>query len=393
MKKLLFSLLLFFSFINTAGAVEVPSLFYGNGCPHCTVVINYLEENNLLDQVILKEIYQDRDNASEYNDLCRTLLIPIYDRGVPMLYADNTTYNGSVEIIDYLKEHLNQPVTEPAPIPIPEITTPPAEEIPIVEQEPEPLPELEIIPIAITPTTTQSSTTLPLIPPEKETFGLTLPILISAAIVDAINPCAFAVLLILMTTVLASGNKKRALLSGLLFSASIFISYLLMGLGLYKIIATSNTTTLFMKVIGSLAIVLGLFNLKDFLWYGKGVLMEVPLSWRPKMKALIHKITSPTGAFLIGFLVSLFLLPCTSGPYIVIIGMLGQTEMFTQALALLVLYNLIFVLPMITITIAVYFGMNVQKAEETRTKNLKILHLIAGIIMLGMGVIILFGLI
>ena len=121
--------------------------------------------------------------------------------------------------------------------------------------------------------------------------------------------------------------------------------------------------------------------------------MEVPLSWRPKMKGLIHNITGPLGAFFTGFVVSLFLLPCTSGPYIVIIGMLGQNELYTKAFLLLVLYNLIFILPMLAITIAVYFGMNVQKAEEKRSKNLKILHLIAGLIMIAMGVAILSGLI
>jgi cytochrome c biogenesis protein CcdA len=119
--------------------------------------------------------------------------------------------------------------------------------------------------------------------------------------------------------------------------------------------------------------------------------MEVPMSWRPRLKALVKSITGPISAFLIGFLVSLFLLPCTSGPYIVILGMLGHNETYLRAVLLLVLYNIIFVLPMVGITIGVYFGMDVVKAEETRTKNLRILHLIAGIIMLGMGIVLVSG--
>ena len=97
-----------------------------------------------------------------------------------------------------------------------------------------------------------------------------------------------------------------------------------MGLGLYSVIACIITAQLFIKIIAALAIILGLFNLKDFFWYGKGFLMEVPLAWRPKLKKIISSVVSPMGAFLIGFLISLFLLPCTSGPYIVIIGMLGH---------------------------------------------------------------------
>ena len=68
------------------------------------------------------------------------------------------------------------------------------------------------------------------------------------------------------------------------------------------------------------------------------------------MKRIIQRVTSVPGAFLTGFVVSLFLLPCTSGPYIVILGLLGKTATRPEALAWLVLYNLIFVLPMVAIT-------------------------------------------
>jgi len=60
------------------------------------------------------------------------------------------------------------------------------------------------------------------------------------------------------------------------------------------------------------------------------------------------------------FLVSLFLLPCTSGPYIVIIGMLGQKVTHAVAIKLLLLYNLIFILPMILISMGTYWGLNIQ---------------------------------
>jgi len=56
-------------------------------------------------------------------------------------------------------------------------------------------------------------------------------------------------------------------------------------------------------------------------------------------------------------------------------------------MGLLLLYNLIFVLPMLIITSAIYFGFTTtEKAEEWRTRKLKILHLIAGIIMLLLGI-------
>ncbi|OGD83287.1 hypothetical protein A2165_03830 [Candidatus Curtissbacteria bacterium RBG_13_40_7] len=165
-----------------------------------------------------------------------------------------------------------------------------------------------------------------------------------------------------------------------------------MGLGLYKALAWGNLPRIFLVFIGLLAIVLGLFNLKDYFWYGKGgFLMEVPMGWRPRLKALISGVTSPGGAFFIGFLVSLFLLPCTSGPYIIILGMLSQKTQFTQALAYLVFYNIIFILPMILITLAVYKGFSLKQAEEFRQKRLRLLHLIIGLLLIGMGSVVLAG--
>jgi cytochrome c biogenesis protein CcdA len=105
------------------------------------------------------------------------------------------------------------------------------------------------------------------------------------------------------------------------------------------------------------------------------------------MKGLIGRVTSIPGAFLIGFVVSLFLLPCTSGPYIVILGLLAKATTKSYAIILLIFYNLIFVLPMILITLALFFGLTTtKKAEKLRQKKLKILHLIAGIIILCLGI-------
>jgi len=317
-------------------------LFYGDGCPHCMKVEGYLDENNLIDTLDRKEIYHNSENAQEFNKICEEEGIDFMNRGVPFLYSEGECFVGDKQIISYF------------------------------ESKDENTKANEV----------------------KEGFSknLTIPVLLGAALVDAINPCAFAVLLILMTTILATGNRKRALFSGFAFAFSIFISYLLMGLGLYSVVANIETSQLFIRIVAILAIVLGILNLKDFFWYGKGFLMEVPESWRPKMKSIISAVTSPLGAFAVGFLVSLFLLPCTSGPYIVVIGMLGHTETYIKAVWLLILYNIVFVFPMILITIGTYFGLDIEKAKETRNKNLKILHLIAGLIMIGMGVALLLGL-
>ncbi|MCD6233138.1 cytochrome c biogenesis protein [bacterium] len=344
------------------GAVEKIIFFWGHGCPHCAKVEAFLQSNHLdrYFNVDSKEIYFNKKNREEFMKICDEENIPLAERGVPMAFIGGKCVIGDKPIIDALKAKI--------------------EELNIKKERNS----------VNSPNQKGNQAEVK----SSHQRKLTFPLVISAAAVDSVNPCAFAVLIILMTTILAIGSRKRALFAGLAFALSIYISYLLMGLGIYRALSAVRFSNLFMKFIGSLAIIVGVLNVKDYFWYGGGgFLMEVPRKWRPKMKLIIHSVTSPIGAFVVGFLVSLFLLPCTSGPYIVILGMLSQKEMFLQALSWLLLYNLIFILPMIGITIACYFGLSPQKAEEVRQRKLRVLHLIAGLIMIGMGVVILLKLV
>jgi len=228
--------------------------------------------------------------------------------------------------------------------------------------------------------------------PEAWKENLTLTAVVGGAIVDAINPCAFAVFILLFASLMTSDGKKRALRGGLFFALAVFLAYFAMGFGLLQLLQKINISLTALRIVGVFAILLGLLNIKDYFGYGKfGFIMEVPQSWRPKMKALIKSITTPFGAFFSGLLVSLFLLPCTSGPYIIILSLLAKQDSQTLNLAYLLLYNLVFILPFILITFIMYFGFSVQKAEETRRAKLRLLHLIAGVLMVILGAAILFG--
>jgi cytochrome c biogenesis protein CcdA len=115
--------------------------------------------------------------------------------------------------------------------------------------------------------------------------------------------------------------------------------------------------------------------------------MEIPLRWRPTLKKLLRGITSPLGAFFIGFIVTLFELPCTGGPYFFVIGLLSQTQSVWSVMPVLLYYNLVFVVPLLAITFLVYFGFtSIEHADKWKEKNIKVLHLIAGVIMLALGV-------
>ncbi|PIN98466.1 MAG: hypothetical protein COT90_04180 [Candidatus Diapherotrites archaeon CG10_big_fil_rev_8_21_14_0_10_31_34] len=223
--------------------------------------------------------------------------------------------------------------------------------------------------------------------------------LLGLALVDAVNPCELAVLVILMTAILSRhpNKKDKALKAGLAFSSAIFLMYTLFGFliifGFKTLVGLADIQTLwFYKVLAVLAIILGLLNLKDAVWYGGGgFIMEVPQKWRPKMKEIIKGTTSTAGAFAAGIIVSFFLTPCTAGPYFVFGGILSNMPFF-ETLPYLFIYMLVFISPMIAITLITFFGfMVIEDVAGWREKNLKKLHWVAGLLLLGLGFAMLLG--
>ncbi len=213
-----------------------------------------------------------------------------------------------------------------------------------------------------------------------------------AALVDSINPCAIAVLLILLGSLLTTSDHRKVFSSGILFILGLFIAYLMAGFGLFKALNLISFAGWFHYVIGAIAIVIGALNIKDYFWYGAGgFVTEIPRKWRPAMKQFLKKISSPLFAFLGGMVVIVFELPCTGGPYLFTIGYLASLPK-ASLIPILIYYNFIFILPLIVITILIYFGYsNIAKASKWKDKNIRLLHLISGIIMMGLGLWVFFN--
>jgi len=78
---------------------------------------------------------------------------------------------------------------------------------------------------------------------------------------------------------------------------------------------------------------------------------------------------------------SIFLIPCSSGPYLIVLGQLAKSATL-QTVSYLILYNFIFILPMLLLTILIYFGKTtVEKVGTAKEKYIRIIHLISGIIL------------
>ncbi len=227
---------------------------------------------------------------------------------------------------------------------------------------------------------------------------LTFPTLVALAAADAVNPCELAVLTLALIAILTRypRERKKVLQVGLAFTAAIFLMYLFYGLVLINIFkgitALADVKIWLYSALGVIGIILGLLNIKDFFSYGAlGMVTEVPKRWRPSMKNIIAGITSAKGAFITGLIVALFLTPCTMGPYLICCGLLEPLSII-QTIPWLLLYNIIFVLPMIAITLIIYFGFTtIDTVYGWREKNIRLLHLIAGIILVIIGFALLLG--
>ncbi len=216
---------------------------------------------------------------------------------------------------------------------------------------------------------------------------LTLPAVIGAAAASALNPCAGAVLVLLLGTILAASKRKNTVLSaGLSFTAATYVSYFFMGLGLLTTVRGAGLQRYITIAVSIIAVLIGLWSMKNRFLKRRAPAFELPEGWQPLIKRSTTRVSPVLGASFIGLAASLFLLPCTSGPYIVIIGMLAQNSTRMKAAWLLLLYNTIFVLPFVIITLIVGLGFATTKqVEKWRREKLENLRFFTGLFLFSLG--------
>ena len=225
-----------------------------------------------------------------------------------------------------------------------------------------------------------------------EPIELTIPILITAAALDSINPCAFAVLIFLLSYLLALGARSRILKVGTTYIGMVYIVYFISGLGLLTVIQTTNLAVAVKNIVAVISIVIGLINVKEFFWEGRGIKLAIPESQKPRIEKYIHKASVPA-AMILGVLVAMVELPCTGGPYLGILAMISNEMTRNQAIPYLLLYNLIFVLPLSIIMGAVYFGVPPERVEKVRVLSKGWVRLTMGAFLVLFGIAMLFNLI
>ncbi|MCK9595867.1 GAP family protein [Candidatus Pacearchaeota archaeon] len=228
---------------------------------------------------------------------------------------------------------------------------------------------------------------------------LTLGKITSLALVNSINPCQIAMLVLVLVTILTQNQekKKKVLFAGLAFIIAVFIGYLFYGIVLVQLFQGFNLllkqSSVYIKyAFGILAMLVGGLQIKDFFFYRPGgFATEMPIWMHVKAKKIIQRITSPIGAFITGFVITLFLGPCTMAPLLIATESISQLGII-GALPWLLYFNFIVILPLVIITFIVYRGFTTaESVAQWRNKNIRILHLIAGILLLSVGLSLLMG--
>lgn len=214
----------------------------------------------------------------------------------------------------------------------------------------------------------------------------TIVTILGAAVIDSVNPCAIGVLILMVSVIIsAKQSVKRLLLLGGLYVFAIFTTYLLAGLGLLYFLANIPLwITEYLSIsVGIFVILAGILEIKDFFWYGKWISLTIPASFAKKIHIMSTKTTVP-GVIILGAFVSAVELPCTGAPYLAIITLLSQYFDFT-AFILLVIYNIIFVAPLLVILFLVAAGVKLHKVKAWKQESRGFMRLFIGLLLIVLG--------
>ena len=231
--------------------------------------------------------------------------------------------------------------------------------------------------------------------------------IISAGLIDGLNPCAFATLIFFISYLTMVGrNRMEILRVGLGFSGAVFATYLLVGLGILSFVQHLSFLPLFSKVVYLLtiafALVLGAYSLYDYIQLKRGRPSEMKLQLPDFLKRRIHqtiRTKSRSSRYLLaaifaGFLISLLEFTCTGQVYLpTILFVTNIPSLKTSAFSYLVLYNVMFIVPLMIIFGITYWGVTSEQLSFFLQKRASAIKLVTSLLFFGLAGILILSLI
>jgi cytochrome c biogenesis protein CcdA/HEAT repeat protein len=233
--------------------------------------------------------------------------------------------------------------------------------------------------------------------------ALTLPIIIGAGLLDGVNPCAFATIIFFLSYLqIARRSRREMLLTGVAFILGVFIAYLAAGLFLYHVLASLHQRFVGIQnwlnpIFAGLALIAAALSFRDALRARRGHLDEMTLQLPGFLKDRIRGVIR-TGvrarrfviaAFFTGIAISFLELACTGQVYAPIIYQIQQGKI--DAIAMLVIYNLAFITPLIIIFGLAYGGLRSETLIALQKRHTVAVKLALGTLFIILAAFIIFG--
>lgn len=221
---------------------------------------------------------------------------------------------------------------------------------------------------------------------------VSLPVVVTSALVDGLNPCAFSVLLSFVAVVLASvaisaDPRRHVWTAGGAYVGGMFVIYLLLGLGAVAAVSFLTATHLPVRLMGFAVVAVGLWALKDVVLPGVGAPLGMPGRWHGGVRRALSQ-TTPVGLFTAGGLVGLCTLPCSGGIYLGVLALIAR-EPLPLRLSHLVLYDALFVAPLVVLLAAVGNRRVLNRVAHAYLRWRTAFKAGAGAVAVGLGLMIL----
>jgi len=217
-----------------------------------------------------------------------------------------------------------------------------------------------------------------------------LPLVLLSSLLDSVHPCSFSILLITIAFLFGMQmTRKKILQIGGTYIAGIFTAYLLIGLGLLKVLHLFNTPHFMGKLGALLLIAFGLINILGQFFPRFPIKLKLPSVAHTTMGKLMEK-TSILAAFGLGLLVGICQFPCMGGPYLMVIGLLRDQVTYFSGFGYLLLYNIILIIPLVAVLWLAADKILLEKVQDWKRVNLNGVKLWAGLAMIIIGFLIFF---
>jgi hypothetical protein len=351
--------------------------FWSSRCPHCQEARPFVEslpQEHPWIRLHSLEILGNRENRARFERLAT--VVGIQPQSVPTFLWCGQHYTGFNEIkstggfllaslTECYREHYGEP--------------------PSSSEVSASAPRLEPV--------NPQSLELPLLGSLDPT-GYSLPVLaVVLGGLDAFNPCAFFILLFLLSLLVNTRSRGRMLLVGGVFisvSGLVYFAFMAAWLNLFQLLGGIQFITL---IAGVIAVSIGLINIKDYFWLRQGVSLSLSAGHKSRLLERMRGLltTERLATLLIGTLVlavaaNTYELLCTMGLPMVFTRILTLEQLPSiQYYAYMALYNLVYVLPLAVIVGLFVVTMGRRKLSEREGRFLKLL---SGSMMAGLGLML-----